>query len=296
MKRAVVLLATAAMIVSLAAGCANKKTPDNEAETGEPAATDVAVTDPAGVPTEEPTAEPTEEPTEEPAKEPALELDIPYVTEGLAALFEGYFNTKRGQDMDTEVWEDLSGNGSDIDFTLDESAVWTEKGLAISSAKIVFPIELLDLINSEEFTVEYSVEDLEVTGTDFATLLNALPNDQFALFIRNSNGAIEFKTSPGNSRPQKAGAGVESVNGKTIAVTFKLGDKIRLYSDGELLSEVDAKSTLEAASTFFIGHNDPKKSYDATIRSIRFYDRALSAEELAANAAAVGTLAVKASE
>ena len=48
--------------------------------------------------------------------------------------------------------------------------------------------------------------------------------------------------------------------------------------------------TLSATSTFFIGHNDQMKSYDATVRSIRFYDRALSAEELAANAQAVGTL------
>ena len=82
------------------------------------------------------------------------------------------------------------------------------------------------------------------------------------------------------------------VNNKTIAVTFKLGEKISLYSDGELISQTDAKGTLEAVSEFFIGHNDPNKSYDATVRSLRFYNRALTAEELAANAQAVGTLSV----
>ena len=142
--------------------------------------------------------------------------------------------------------------------------------------------------------MEYSISDLVVTGVNFATLLNVLPNDQFALFIRNSNGAIEFKTSPGNARPQKAGVGFDMVNNKTIAVTFKLGDKICLYSDGELLSQVNAKDLLAASGTFFIGHNDPNKSYDATVRSVRFYDRALSAEELQANAQAVGTLKAEA--
>lgn len=294
MKKLLICLLAVVMIASLAVACAPKspsEKPDEQATPDTAAATDVPATEvPATeIPATEIPATP-EPPTEAPTEEPAPEFTIPYVTDGLVALFEGHYNTARGQKMDTEVWEDLSGNKNDIDFELDDTAEWTEKGLAISAARIEFPIELFDLINSEEFTVEYSVDDLVVTGADFATLLNVLPNDQFALFIRNSNGAIEFKTSPTNARPQKAGAGISSVNNKTIAVTFKLGEQICLYSDGELISSVDAKATLDASSTFFFGHNDPKKSYDATVRSIRFYDRALSAEELAANAAAVGTL------
>ena len=291
MKKFIIYLLAVVMIASFAVACA--KTPSGEPADKTPeeaAATDVPATEVPATEVPATPEPPTEAPTEAPTEEPAPEFTIPYVTDGLVALFEGNYNTLRGQKLDTEVWEDLSGNKNDIDFTLDDTAEWNEKGLAISAAKIEFPIELFDLINSEEFTVEYSLDDLVVTGADFATLLNVLPNDQFALFIRNSNGAIEFKTSPSNSRPQKPGAGIDSVNNKTIAVTFKLGDKICLYSNGELLSEVDAKATLSATSTFFFGHNDPKKSYDGTVRSIRFYDRALSAEELAANAAAVGTI------
>lgn len=293
MKKIILLSLVLALVASIAVACAPKSNPgepDGKA-TAEPAAATDAV--PTAAPaTDVPVTEvpATEAPTETPA--PAPEYVIPYVTDGLVALFEGYYNTRRGQDMNTEIWEDLSGNKYDIDFSLDETASWAGNGLEISSARIHLPEELLELINGEEFTVEYSINDLVVTGTNFATLLNVLPNDQFALFIRNSNGAIEFKTSPGNSRPQKAGVGVEKVNNKTIAVTFKLGGKICLYSDGELLSQVDAKGTLEAVSEFFIGHNDPNKSYDATVRSLRFYSRALTAEELAANAQAVGTLSV----
>ena len=292
MKKAFVLVMAVVMIVAAAVSCS--KPSEDTAATDIPAtavpATEAPTKAPTAVPTEAPTEEPTEAPTEAPTEVPTPEYTIPYVTDGLVALFEGYYNTKMGQDLSTELWEDLSGNGLDIDFLLDDSANWSENGLEISAARIEFPDELFELINGEEFTVEYSITDLVVTGVNFATLLNVLPNDQFALFIRNANGAIEFKTSPTNSRPQKAGVGIDSVNNKTIAVTFKLGEKICLYSDGELLSEVNANALLDANSTFFIGHNDPNKSYDATIRSIRFYDRALTAEELAANAQAVGTL------
>ena len=282
MKKAFILVIAALLIVITAVSCTTNTQ-------GDPTPTDIPATE---IPvTEAPATEaPTEPPTEPPTEVPEPKISIPYVTDGLAALYEGYFNTKRGQNFETDLWEDLSGNGLDIDFMQDESAIWSDEGLDICATRIDLPDEILDLINGEEFTVEYSVDDLVVTGTNFATLLNVLPNDQFALFIRNANNAIEFKTSPSNSRPQKPGAGIDSVNNKTIAVTFKLHDKIRIYSDGVLLSEVDARSTLEAVGTFFIGHNDANKSYDATIRSLRFYNRALTAEELVANAQAVGTL------
>ena len=40
---------------------------------------------------------------------------IPYVTDGLEALYEGTRNTRAGHDPNFEGWEDLSGNDRDID-------------------------------------------------------------------------------------------------------------------------------------------------------------------------------------
>ena len=37
-----------------------------------------------------------------------------------------------------------------------------------------------------------------------------------------------------------------------------------------------------------IGHDEPGKTFDTTYRAIRFYDRTLTAEEVAANAAVDG--------
>ena len=172
MKKIILLSLILALVASIAVACAPKSNPgDSDGKaTAEPApATEAAPT--AAPATEVPVTEaPTEAPTETPA--PAPEYEIPYVTEGLVALFEGYYNTRRGQDMNTEVWEDLSGNKYDIDFSLDETASWAGNGLEISSARIHLPEELLELINGEEFTVEYSINDLVVTDTNFATLLN----------------------------------------------------------------------------------------------------------------------------
>lgn len=46
----------------------------------------------------------------------------------------------------------------------------------------------------------------------------------------------------------------------------------------------DAAAGSPGAGDLFIGHSDPAKSFDTTYRSVRFYDRALTAEEVAANA------------
>ena len=40
-----------------------------------------------------------------------------------------------------------------------------------------------------------------------------------------------------------------------------------------------------------IGHDEPGKTFDTTYRAIRFYDRALTAEEVLANAKVDGVVA-----
>ncbi|MBO7407415.1 MAG: hypothetical protein J6V14_07260, partial [Clostridia bacterium] len=155
----------------------------------------------------------------------AAEYDNKYVKDGLVALYDGTFNTRNGQDLSTDVWEDLSGNGLDIEgIELGDNIYWEADGLHVSACKIILPTELVDdVIDTDEYTVEYFIKDLEVTGTSFATFINST-NDNFALFIRNSDGNIEFKNAT-NPRP-KAGKGVELVNGHTLAVTHKTGGDI----------------------------------------------------------------------
>ncbi|MBR5005538.1 MAG: LamG domain-containing protein [Clostridia bacterium] len=214
----------------------------------------------------------------------ADEYTIPYVTEGLEALYEGTRNLRAGHDPESDAWEDLSGHGLDIEDIDLEKYQWVEDGLKISAAKILLPEELADIINTGEYTVEYFIKDLTVTGNNFATFINSA-NDNFALFIRNSDGNIEFKNAS-NART-KAPKGVELVNGHTLAVTHKTGDKIQVAIDGKVVATQEAKVDTNANTPLFIGHNDPNKSYDATIVSLRFYSRVLSEEELTKNASVI---------
>ena len=214
----------------------------------------------------------------------ADEYTIPYVTDGLEALYEGTRNQRAGHNPESDAWEDLSGHGLDIEDIDLEKYRWVEDGLKISAAKILLPEELADIINTGEYTVEYFIKDLTVTGNSFATFINSA-NDNFALFIRNSDGNVEFKNAS-NARP-KAPNGVELVNGHTLAVTHKTGDKIQLAIDGKVVATQEAKVDTNANTPFFIGHNDSSKSYDATIVSLRFYSRVLSEEELTKNASVI---------
>ena len=214
----------------------------------------------------------------------ADEYTIPYVTDGLEALYEGTRNQRAGHNPESDAWEDLSGHNLDIEDIDLEKYQWVEDGLKISAAKILLPEELADIINTGEYTVEYFIKDLTVTGNSFATFINSA-NDNFALFIRNSDGNVEFKNAS-NARP-KAPNGVELVNGHTLAVTHKTGDKIQLAIDGKVVATQEAKVDTNANTPFFIGHNDPNKSYDATIVSLRFYSRVLSEEELTKNASVI---------
>ena len=212
----------------------------------------------------------------------AADIQIHYVTDGLAALYEGSFNTLNGQDKSSGKWYDVSGNGNHFDLTLSEKCTWTDQGLAIDSQKIILPETVLNLINGESVTVEMVLDEFVPKGKDFNTFLNNDQNDNFSLFIRVSNGELEFKNA-GNTRP-KAANGRDLVNGHTVTVTFRAGGSAILYSDGQEVAKAAAASRIGAAGNFFIGHDEDSRNYSAVVKSLRFYSRDLTPEEVAANA------------
>jgi hypothetical protein len=58
-----------------------------------------------------------------------------------------------------------------------------------------------------------------------------------------------------------------------------------------LAGEITTAAGSLSAGNFFIGHSDSAKAFDTTYRSIRFYNRALTAEEAMANAVTDGVAA-----
>ena len=225
------------------------------------------------------------ETAEAPAEEaaPAVASDAAWVTEGLAALYDGANNTNGSQDKAAEIWKDSSGNGVDFDIDLDDSNYWTDNAFHANSAWCYFDDAIVDVVNGDKFTVEIVFGDFTGYGASFNTFLNS-DNDNFAWFIRNDGDFLEFKNA-GNSRPKVAG-GMDFVNNSTLTITFDLEEcECFMYVDGELIGEQYPVSNV-GADSMFLAHADASRNWEADVHCIRYYTTALTAEQIAQNVAA----------
>ncbi|MFA6730763.1 MAG: discoidin domain-containing protein [Eubacteriales bacterium] len=209
-----------------------------------------------------------------------------YVTDGLAAFYAASHHSADGK-----TWLDASGNGLDLDLaSYDESNNYFdgEKGVFVNkSTKIFFDGAIATLISTGKFTTEMVIKDTDVTGSDFGTYLNCT-NDAYSLFMRLNDPAnvfVEFKCGT-NQRPKVAVPDKNYFKDSTVTVTFDYSTGVNcLYVNGALLQ---SKTPTEpfTVTDFYLGHNDGTRSHDTEFACIRFYDRALTAAEVAENYAA----------
>ena len=207
-----------------------------------------------------------------------------YVTDGLVSLYKG------ADTPDATVWEDSVGD-NDLPLTKNDKNYLAADGLHAEGAQHYFPQAIVDLVNGNAFTVEIFFGDFTSIGGDFNTFMNAA-NDNFALFRRNSNDNLEFKWAgrAGDLRP-KASDGLSLIDNGVITVTFEAGGSCCIYVDGTIVSKVSTDTTM-GANNLFIGHAAANKSFSTVYKSIRFYDRVLTPEEVANNARADGVTVV----
>lgn len=221
---------------------------------------------------------------------PAAEETAPatYVTDGLVSLYKG------ADTPDATVWEDSVGD-NDLPLTKNAKNYLAADGLHAEGAQHYFPQAIVDLVNGNAFTVEIFFGDFTSIGGDFNTFMNSA-NDNFALFRRNSNDNLEFKWAgrAGDLRP-KAADGLSLIDNGVISVTFEAGGSCCIYVDGTIVSKVSTDTTM-GADNLFIGHAQDSKKFSTVYKSIRFYDRVLTPEEVANNARADGVTVVAPSE
>ena len=221
------------------------------------------------------------------AEENASEDATPatYVTDGLVSLYKG-----EGNSPDATVWEDSVGDNH-LPIATDDKNYFTELGLAAEGAQHYFPQAIVDLVNGQAFTVEITFGDFTSIGGDFNTFMNSA-NDNFALFRRNSNDNLEFKWAgkPGDLRP-KVGDGLDLIDNGVIAITFEVGGSCCIYVDGSIVAKVSVDTAM-GADNLFIGHAQASKKFSTVYKSIRFYNRALTPEEVADNAKVDGATVV----
>ena len=225
--------------------------------------------------------------TEETTAEPILPVEHNYVKDGLVAYYCGTQSTRGGHDTNAAEWEDLVG-GHDMKITKNNTNYFTDAGLKAYNTKHYFPDAIVDTINGEAFTVEILLGDFVSKGTNFNTFINS-SQDQLALFRRNSEDVLELKTT-GNGRIKIKGC-LELLQNSLITITYSQSGHARIYVNGELRGEITTAAGSLGASDLFIGHSDQTKTFDTTYRAVRFYNRALSAEEVMTNATADGVVA-----
>lgn len=214
----------------------------------------------------------------------AEEASHDYVTDGLVSLYSGTQNSDDGHDPNATVWQDIVGD-NDLDVTGSE---FNDLGLFMSADdKHLFSQDIVDLVNGQEFTVELFFNDFTSVGAAYNTFLNS-SNDNFALYREVGADQLVFKfaANPGGERPKVNNALARLENG-LISVTYKVGGSCRIYIDGALCAEVPCNKAM-GANNLFIGLAMDVKAYEATYRSMRFYNRELSAAEIESNAIADG--------
>ena len=229
---------------------------------------------------------PTMVPEETVPPEEIVPVEHDYVSDGLVAYYSGTQNDRDGHNKDSDKWEDLVG-GHDMKITKDDTNYFTDAGLKTYNAKHKFPESVVNVVNGQAFTVEILFGDFVSKGADFNTFLNS-SGDQVALFRRNSNNELELKFAINAGARIKIKGCLDLLQNSLITLTFEQNGKACIYVNGELKGEVATITGSLGAPDLFIGHDAAAKTFDTTYRAIRFYDRALTAEEVAANAAVDG--------
>ncbi len=204
-----------------------------------------------------------------------------YVSDGLVSMYNQH-NLGTGYD----IWWDNVGD-NDMKVNLNDNCYLADDGFHTQSVKHNLPDAIVDVVNGQSFTVEILFGDFVCMGPSYCTFLNS-SNDNFALFRRTSSDELEFKfaSNPGDQRHKIPGAEALLPN-SLITITYTVGGECTIYINGQAAQTKTSPSSM-GANDLYIGHDDPAKDFQAVFQSLRFYDRALTAAEVLANAQADG--------
>ena len=221
-----------------------------------------------------------------------------YVTDGLVSHYDG---VNRG--TTDGVWKDLVGN-NDItvekgySYSNNSALAFNDKGLYLKDTGVWLPDALRDLTLGEAFTMEFYVEDAALSGASWLGICTSAKannsGESIALYILQANGTMALKFNGDNDqRPTTTQDLMPKLNrGALVSVTFDtVAQAAVIYINGIEMAREAATGAALANNTYGIALGTMTKDaakdrvgQELTYRSIRFYDRALNANEVKANA------------
>ena len=217
--------------------------------------------------------------------------EIPYVTNGLVGRWDGIENAGAGiHNTSTNRWVDLSGQGGDF-LVLSETASFSDTGLTKNAAGVC-ATNLLG--HSGALTVEGAVSGVPSSGWLHAVFINA---DQTITLRNETNNKRQFFFDNNHLKWKMDG----QPDAQTISVTYAMeGNNFKgqaFYLDGATPQNgsIDGGNGMYwyggAQTNTWVGgrmsHPDggDYKNFGYTVNALRFYNRVLSAGEIAYNSA-----------
>ncbi len=220
--------------------------------------------------------------------------DYDYVTNGLVVWYDGADNAGVGvHNGTTSTWTDLSGNNRDA--TLDANLSWVANGW-VNNANC-YPVALgsaantavASAINANTFTVEFMARPTRTTTRE----------NYFASYNTGGLG-IEHNSSSKtlgqirlwfNGNPDYDTSVMQSAGEAAVFTVVSSPTTQKLYKNGELAftgTRTIADNKMLTTATYYIGNDAsrPGNAFKGTFHSFRVYNRQLTAEEVAQNAAA----------
>ena len=235
---------------------------------------------------------------------------------GLVAWYDASNNANGTQDPQSNLWKDLSGNVNHIDISAAVSAGqldWQDNKLIIKDGGcyLRLPEAVCEELEGNAYTIEIVTGELQYTATEYITLLSSA-NDELSVFIRCSGNhapgqeqqfKLEYKNLDKNgdsNRPFMYDAW-DAFNGKTLSITSDLDafdgtrddnegttdtDNVIMYSDGTRKASGESEFPLDLGGYVYFGQTAETREWHGEIYALRIYNRALTPEEVSANAAA----------
>ena len=178
--------------------------------------------------------------------------------------------------LDGSTLKNLAGDN--YDMTITGSLPYTDKGLTFNGKTdnhINVP-EFTELANTAEVTFEMAMNLTNTQGTQRLLYLK----DFFEFFVRNGklNSDLHFDGEPRENLQGNVNTGFI-----TFAAVFKANSYQRLFINGVQVASTSAVNPSSVPASGTIGGNGYAISGGSKFYSMRVYNRALTAEELAQN-------------
>ncbi len=199
-----------------------------------------------------------------------------------------------GNEYDGTTWTDKKGDNDILDCT---TGTFKDGAYVLDKAQQALPNELYDIIRGEEFTVEINFGEFTTyPNTGYATWLcnnSGTTAEKVSFYIQLDKGKSDIfkaKTSgiASSSRPAISNA-TEALQDATVAITFKAGETTNVYLNGELVASANspaanANNDVGSNPKFILGNAGENNWSNTAFEGLRFYDRALTADEVKNNA------------